>query len=58
MTNFIQVEDYELWMRFTDGPLIPTIKDNKGKDIPKLKSQHGFVDFKMLQKMSRLNVFL
>lgn len=26
MEDFIEAEDYELWVRVTDGPLIQTIK--------------------------------
>ncbi|KAH0689867.1 hypothetical protein KY289_017225 [Solanum tuberosum] len=32
MEDFIQAEDYELWVRITDGPLIPTVKDNEGNN--------------------------
>ena len=28
MEDFIQDEDYELWVRITNGPLIPTITDS------------------------------
>ena len=41
MEDFIQVEDYELHVWFTDGPIMPTINDNEGKDIPKPKALYG-----------------
>ena len=53
MENFIQVEDYELHVRVTDGPLMPTIKDNEGKDIPKPKALYGKSDYKMLGKIDK-----
>ncbi|KAG5620151.1 hypothetical protein H5410_005369 [Solanum commersonii] len=31
MEDFIQAHDYELWMRVTDGPFIPMMKDDEGK---------------------------
>ncbi|KAH0712161.1 hypothetical protein KY289_008120 [Solanum tuberosum] len=58
MEDFIQAEDYELSMRVTDGPLMPTIKDSEGKDIPKPKSQYGEADYKMLGKNPKAKCIL
>ena len=35
MENFIQAEDYELWVKITNGPLVPTITDSEGNKVPK-----------------------
>ena len=35
MEDFIQAEDYELWVRITNGPLIPTITDSESNKVPK-----------------------
>ena len=35
MEDFIQAEDYELWVRITNGPLIPTITDSEWNNVPK-----------------------
>ena len=53
MEDFIQVEDYELHVRVTDGPLMPTIKDNEGKDIPKHKALYGKAYYKMRGKIDK-----
>ncbi|KAH0715005.1 hypothetical protein KY284_007910 [Solanum tuberosum] len=58
MEDFIQVEDYELLVRVTDGPLMPTIKDSEGKYIPKPKSQYAEADYKMLGKNAKAKCIL
>ncbi|KAH0688872.1 hypothetical protein KY289_016230 [Solanum tuberosum] len=50
MEDFIQAEDYELWVRIIDGPLTPTVKDSEGNNVPKPKEQYGEADYKMLGK--------
>ena len=31
----MQAEDYELWVKITNGPLTPTITDSEGNKVPK-----------------------
>jgi len=35
MENYIQAEDYELWMLIKNGPLIPTKVIEDGAEVPK-----------------------
>ena len=35
MEDFIEAEDYELWVRITNRPLIPNITDSEGNNVPK-----------------------
>ena len=53
MEEVIQVEDCEQWMRITGGPLMSSIKNNEGKDIPNLKAQYGEADYKVLGKIDK-----
>ena len=54
MEDFIQVEDYELWVKVTDGPLMLTIKEKEGKDIRKPKAQYEKADYKILGKIDKV----
>jgi len=58
MEDFIQAHYYELWMRVTDGPLIPMMKDDEGKVIPKPKAQYGEADYRMLAKNAKAKCIL
>lgn len=58
MKDFIQAEDYELWVRITDGPLIPTVKDNEGNNVPKPKEKYGNADYKMLGQNAKAKCIL
>ncbi|KAG5600941.1 hypothetical protein H5410_032311 [Solanum commersonii] len=40
-------------MRVIDGPLIPMMKDDEGKVIPKPKAQYEEVDYRMLAKNAK-----
>ena len=50
MEDFIEAEDYELWVRITNRPLIPTITDCEGNKVPKPTEKYGETDYKMLGK--------
>ena len=50
MEDFLQAREYELWMRVTDDPLIPMMKDDDGKYITKPKVQYGEADYRMVAK--------
>ena len=53
MENYIQAEDYELWMLIKSGPLIlkKTVED--GKTIPKEPQEFNADDFKMMEKNAK-----
>jgi len=55
---FIQAEYYELWNRVTDGPEYPTKKDAENNDVQKEKSNYEEADFKILERMLKLSLFL
>ena len=54
MEDFIQAEDYEVWVRITNGPLTPTITDS----VPKLTEKYGKADYKMLRKNAKAKCIL
>ena len=58
MEDFIQAENYELWVRITNGPLIPTNTDSKGKKVPKPTENYGEADYKMLGKNAKAKCIL
>ena len=58
MEDFIQAEDYELWVRITNGPLIPTITDSEGNKVPKPTEKSGEADYKMLGKNAKAKCIL
>jgi len=48
MENYIQAEDYELWILIKNGPLIPVRIKEEGKAIKKKPEEFGSTDFKMM----------
>ena len=58
MEDFIQAEDYELWVRITYGPLIPTITDSEGNKVPKPIEKYGEADYKMFGKNAKAKCIL
>jgi len=50
MKNYIQGDDYELWMIIKNGPLIPKKATEDGKIIPKKSQEFNSYDFKMMEK--------
>ena len=58
MEDFIQAEDYELWVRITKGPLIPTITDSEGNKIPKPADTYNEADYMMLGKNAKAKCIL
>ncbi|KAH0686414.1 hypothetical protein KY290_018407 [Solanum tuberosum] len=47
-----------MMVRITDGPLIPTVKNNEGNDVSKPKEKYGEADYKMLGKNAKANAYL
>ena len=58
MEDFIQAEDYELWVRINKGPLIPTITDSEGNKIPKPADTYNEADYKILGKNEKAKCIL
>ena len=58
MEDFIQAEDYELWVRITLGPQIPTTTDSEGNKIPKPTDTYNEAVYKMLGKNAKAKCIL
>ena len=56
--NYIQVEDYELWMLIKNGPLIPTKVIEDGSEVPKKPEEFNAEDFKMMEKNAKAKKLL
>ena len=50
MENYIQAEDYELWMLIKNGPLIPVMINEELKVITKKLEEFDSTDFKTMEK--------
>jgi len=48
MENYIQVDDYELWMIIENGLLLPKKTTEDGKVVPKKPQEFNVDDFKMM----------
>ena len=53
MKNYIQAEDYELWMHIKSGPLIPTKVTEDGSKVHKKPDEFNTEDFKMMEKKAK-----
>jgi len=58
MENYIQVDDYELWMIIQNGPLIPKKKFENGSLVPKKPEEFNAEDFKMMEKNAKTKKLL
>ena len=58
MENYIQAEDYELWMLINNGPLIPKKIIKDGKSIPKEPKEFNTEDYKMMEKNGKAKKLL
>jgi len=50
MENYIQANDYKLWMLIKNSPLIPKKATEDGKIIPKKPEEFNAEDFRMMEK--------
>jgi len=50
MENYIQADDYELWIIIQNGPLIPKKAIENGSLVPKKPEEFNAEDFKMMEK--------
>jgi len=53
MKNYIQAEDYELWMLIKNGPLIRTKVNKDGTKIYKKPEEFNGEDYKMMEKNAK-----
>jgi len=53
MENYIQVEDYELWMLIKNGPLISTKVNKDGTKIHKKPEEFNTKDYKLMEKNAK-----
>jgi len=58
MENYIQAEDYELWMLIKNGPLIPIKVKEDGTTIPKKPEEFIAEDYKMMEKNAKAKKLL
>jgi len=58
MENFIQAEDYELWMLIKNVPLIPMKVNEEGKAIKKKPEEFDSIDYKMMEKNAKVKKLL
>ena len=53
MENYIQAEDYELWMLIKNGSLIPKVIKEDGKVIIKKPEEFDSEDYRMMEKNAK-----
>ena len=58
MENYIQAEDYELWMLIKNGPLIPTKVIEDRSKVHKKPEEFNADDFKMMEKNAKAKKLL
>jgi len=58
MENYIQAEDYELWMLIKDGPLIPKRIKEDSVAMVKKPEEFNSEDFKMMEKNAKVKKLL
>jgi len=56
--NYIQADDYKLWMMIKNGPYIPMKTTEDGKTAPKKKNEFSSDDFKKMEKNARAKKLL
>ena len=58
MENYIQAEDYELWMLIKNGPLIPMKVKEDGTKVKTAAEEFDSNDFKMMEKNAKVKKLL
>ena len=58
MENYIQAEDYKLWMLIKNGPLIPTKVNEDGTTTKKKPKEFNGDDYKMMEKNAKAKKLL
>ena len=58
MENYIQVQDYELWMFIVNGPYIPVKVTTDGKTVPKELKEFDSDYFRKIEKNAKAKKLL
>jgi len=58
MENYIQAEDYELWMLIKNGPLNPTKVIEDGTEVPKKPDEFNAEDFRKMEENAKAKKLL
>jgi len=58
MDNYIQADDYELWMIIMNGPYIPMKTAEDGKTVAKKSEEFDLEYFKMMEKNAKAKKLL
>ena len=58
MENYIQAEDYELWMLIVNGPYILVKVTTDGKTVPKEPKEFDSDDFRKMEKNAKAKKLL
>ena len=58
MENYVQADDYELWMIIKNGPLIPKKTIEVGSMVPKEPQEFNAEDFKMMENNAKAKKLL
>jgi len=58
MENYIQAEDYELWMLIKNGPLVPKKTKEDGTTVVKKLEEFDGEDYKMMEKNAKAKKLL
>ena len=58
MENYIQADDYDLWMIIENGSLTPMKVTEDGKTIPKKPQEFNSEYFKMMEKNAKAKKLL
>jgi len=58
MENYVQAEDYELWMLIKNGPLVPKKLKEDGTTIIKKPEEFDSEDYKMTEKNAKAKKLL
>ena len=53
MKNYIQADDYDLWMLIKHGPLIPKKATENGSLVPKKPEEFNAEEFMMMEKNAK-----
>jgi len=56
--NYIQADDYKLWMLIKNGPLIPKKATEDGKIIPKKPEEFNAEGFRMMEENAKAKKLL
>jgi len=58
MENYIQAEDYELWMLIKKGPLVPKMTQEDDTTVIKKPEEFNSEYYKMMEKNAKAKKFL